>query len=129
MADMPGLIEGASDGLGLGHRFLKHIERTALFLFVITQDLDPERTPIDDFNTLRAELARYDSQLAQRHFIVALSQCDRPDVLDQLDEVRAAIGPDVEVIPISSVTGMGLEDLHRSISNVLNDSGKWSSSL
>ena len=74
VADMPGLIEGASDGLGLGHRFLKHIERTALFLFVITQDLDPERTPIDDFNTLRAELARYDSQLAQRHFIVALSQ-------------------------------------------------------
>ncbi|MEE2787813.1 MAG: GTPase ObgE [Myxococcota bacterium] len=126
IADMPGLIEGAADGAGLGHRFLKHIERTALFVFVITQDLHPDRTPVADYRILRTELEKYDAQLGHRPFIVALSQCDRPDVLEMLDQVRTDLGDEIEVIAISSVSGLGLDNLRRTISRLLLESGKWS---
>lgn len=60
VADMPGLIEGASEGAGLGHQFLRHIERTGLFVFLVTQSLEPDRTPLGDFLALREELGRYE---------------------------------------------------------------------
>lgn len=125
VADMPGLIEGAADGAGLGHRFLRHIERTALFVFLITQDLAPGRDPIADYRALLHELGRYDADLLDRPKLVALSQCDRPDVLEQLDAVRAALGEDVRVFPISAVTGAGLDALHKAIADHLTQSGRW----
>ena len=125
VADMPGLIEGAADGAGLGHRFLRHIERTALFVFLITQDLAPGRDPIADYRALLHELGRYDADLLARPKLVALSQCDRPDVLEQLDAVRAALGEDVRVFPISAVTGVGLDALHKAIADHLTQSGRW----
>ena len=82
MADLPGLIEGAADGYGLGHQFLRHVERTRLFVFLITQDLDPERNPVQDFNALRLELEKYRADLLDYPFICVLSQCDRPEVLE-----------------------------------------------
>ena len=111
VADMPGLIEGAAEGAGLGHRFLKHIERTGLFLYLVTQDMDPERDPINDLKILRDELHRYDPSLSERPYLVAMSQCDRPEVLEQLDELKAAVEPGTEVIAISAVSGFGLDQL------------------
>ncbi len=125
VADMPGLIEGAADGVGLGHQFLKHIERTALFLFLVTQDMEPGRDPIQDLETLQRELRLYDDQLTRRDYIVVLSQCDRPDVHEQLDDLRAAVPDEIEVVAISSVTGMGLDRLQQVVANALLDAGKW----
>lgn len=125
VADIPGLIEGAADGAGLGIRFLKHIERTRLFVFLVTQDYAPGRSPVEDYRKLCRELERYDAELLQRPQIVALSQVDRPDVAEQLDAVREAL-PGVTVLPISAVTGAGLPELQRAIAEVLVARGRWS---
>jgi len=125
VADMPGLIEGAADGAGLGHQFLRHIERTGLFVFMVTQDMDPERNPISDYEILRKELTRYDSSLSEREFLVVMSQCDRPEVLDLVEDLQAAIGETAKVLSVSSVTGAGLKDLRKAIADRLLDAGKW----
>jgi len=124
VADMPGLIEGAADGAGLGHQFLRHIERTALFVFLITQDYDPERDPATDFRALRRELGRYDEALLERPFLVVLSQCDRPDVREQLDDLKTELGFE-HILPISAVTGDGLDGLHKAIADQLSQAGRW----
>lgn len=74
MADMPGLITGASEGIGLGLRFLKHIERTKIFVFLLTMDYDPERGLLKDFEALRHELSQYDEQLLNRPHLIAISK-------------------------------------------------------
>ena len=124
VADLPGLIEGAADGHGLGHQFLRHIERTALFLFLVTQDLDPARNPLADYRALRNELERYDPALLTRPHVVVLSQCDRPEVAEQLEALRDAL-PEVQVLSISAVTGDGLPALTRYVSNSLLEAGRW----
>jgi GTP-binding protein len=113
VADVPGLIEGASEGKGLGHEFLRHIERTALILHVV--DLDggfESRDPIEDYKTINAELAAYASELADRPQIVVGNKCDLPgaDVSSMfLREAAEADGrPYFEV---SAVTGAGIEEL------------------
>lgn len=125
MADMPGLIEGAAEGIGLGHQFLRHIERTGLFLFLVTQDLDPERNPVDDFLVLRKELDRYNLDLRDRPFLVMLSQCDRPEVMEQFDALQAVVGETTQVIAVSSVTGLGLDALKKAVADHLLALGKW----
>ncbi len=126
MADIPGIIEGAADGAGLGLRFLKHIERTGLFLYLITQDLDPDRDPLGDFRMLRTELERHDPALLSRPAVVVLSQADRTEVLEQADAVRAALEPEGhEVIVISSVAGTGLDELRRAVARRLSARGRW----
>ncbi len=125
VADMPGLIEGAADGAGLGIQFLKHIERTALFLFMVTQDLEPGRTPAGDFEALRRELGRYDPALLDRPYAVMLSQIDRTDVREQLDSLRAAVGDSVPVHPVSAVTGEGLDALLTALARAVSASGRW----
>ena len=113
VADVPGLIEGASEGRGLGHEFLRHIERTALILHVV--DLTggfENRDPLVDYQTINDELAAYASELAERPQIVVGNKCDMPgaDVASMfLREAAEADGrPYFEV---SAVTGEGLEDL------------------
>lgn len=123
IADLPGLIEGAADGAGLGIQFLKHIERCSVFVFLITQDLDETRTPLSDFEALRIELKRYNPKLLNRPYIIALSQIDRPEVQDHLIELRAQRTE--EIYPISAVTGAGLDELHRAISKELRAADKW----
>jgi GTP-binding protein len=125
VADMPGLIEGAAEGAGLGHQFLRHIERTGLFVFMVTQDMDPERSPVKDYEILCKELNRYDSALSERGFLVVMSQCDRPDVMEQVEDLQAAIGETAQVVSVSSVTGAGLKDLRKAIAERLLDAGKW----
>jgi GTPase len=105
VADIPGLVEGASEGRGLGDRFLRHIRRAAVLLFVVdlaAQDRDPAR----DVEVLRRELERFDPELARRPALIAANKIDAMrDVLELLlDEMP-------EAIPISAVTGEGVEEL------------------
>jgi GTP-binding protein len=128
MADMPGLIEGASEGVGLGLRFLKHIERTGVFIFLLTRDYGPGRSITQDFLTLRDELAQFDSQLLQRPFLVAISQIDRVDVCEVLDDELVELRGHLEgapIYPFSSFSGEGLKPLLNGISQLLLDSGRW----
>ncbi len=125
IADMPGLIVGAADGAGLGTQFLKHIERSAIFVYLITQDLEPGRTPLQDYLALRKELGQHDPRLLDRPSLVVLSQCDRPDVREQFEQVREAIDPNIEVHAISAVTGDGLKPLIWALGRAVERSGRW----
>ncbi len=100
VADVPGLIEGASRGLGLGHRFLRHVQRTRLLVFL----LDASRDAAADLDVLRRELAAYSPELARREHLVVLSKADLPEA----DLAPAGLAPDLIV---SALTGLGLEEL------------------
>jgi len=111
IADVPGLIPGASDGAGLGIRFLKHVQRTRALchLVTITQE---GGDPFEDFLSINGELKKFDPDLAQRPQIVVLSQIDRPEVEQQFDELRPRFEKaGIEILPVSAVAGRGIEDL------------------
>jgi len=107
MADLPGIIEGAAEGKGLGHRFLRHIERNSVLLFVIPADSKDHRK---EFDILLDELEQYNPEMMQKQFVIAISKADMLD-----DELREAIAKELPAnIPhvfISSVTGKGLNEL------------------
>jgi GTPase len=114
VADIPGLIEGAHAGVGLGHQFLRHVERARLLLYLL--DVSPFATapPLEAFETLRRELELYKPDLAQKPALVALNKIDTlaPDERAAVDAVRCAIeAQGYEVFPISAYTGEGLEPL------------------
>jgi GTP-binding protein len=121
VADIPGLIRGASEGVGLGHRFLKHVERSRALLHLVTLDPDPEREPFADYLVLREELTRFDPNLAKRPEVVVLSQSDRTDVREAYDELakrfREELG--VELGLISAVTGDGIPQLLEQLAQLL----------
>ena len=112
MADIPGIIEGAHEGAGLGHRFLRHVERTRLILHI----LDPCRThdsdPIKDYETLNRELAKFDAELAGRPQIVVVNKIDLPDVRELLTVMLPYFAERrIPVFPISAATGEGIPQL------------------
>ena len=112
VADIPGLIEGAAEGAGLGHRFLKHVERCRVLLHLLSVDPDPEREPGRDFVTLMSELRRFDPELAARPMIVAVSKVDLPDAASCVEDVTASLraqGYEGPVLELSAVTGAGIE--------------------
>jgi GTP-binding protein len=112
LADIPGLIEGAAEGAGLGHRFLKHVERTRVLLHLVTLTHEEDREPVKDHDVLNRELERYDPELAKRPQIVALSQADLPDVQEAYPALRekfAARG--IELHLVSAVTGEGVQPI------------------
>ena len=113
MADIPGLIEGASQGRGLGHRFLKHIERTKILLHLIDITYMPSKDVLEDYYSLRGELERYDPLLVQKDQVVIINKMDlyssgKRDI-GSIKEALADLG--LEALPISALTGEGLEDL------------------
>lgn len=112
-ADVPGLIEGASEGKGLGHQFLRHIERTALILHVVDLTGGYEgRDAVEDYHTINAELAAYAQELAARPQLVVGNKCDMPDTQDQDRRLREAAEADGhEYFSVSAVTGQGLQEL------------------
>lgn len=118
IADIPGLIEGAAEGAGLGHRFLKHVERTRVLLHILTLDPDPEREPARNFEVLMDELRRFDPVLAERPMVVAVSKIDLPEVRDALPDIRAALAPR-EVLAFSAATGEGVEEVLDTLERVL----------
>lgn len=113
LADIPGLIEGAHRGAGLGDAFLRHIERTRLIVHLI--DIAPPDgalRPVDAYRTIRNELAAYSPALAERREVVVANKMDLTDASENLAELRSAIGP---VLPISGVTGDGLRELSEAL--------------
>jgi GTPase len=112
VADIPGLIEGAAEGAGLGHRFLKHIERTRVLLILISVDPAPDRAPLRDLATLRGELARFDPELAARPALIAMSKLDLPEVRDALPDVERELqAQGTAVYGFSAATREGLDVL------------------
>jgi len=112
MADIPGIIEGAHDGAGLGHRFLRHVERTRILLHL----LDPCRThdsdPLKDYETLNRELALFNPELAEKPQIIVINKMDLPDVQALLSEVTPYFEKlGLKVFPISAATGEGIPPL------------------
>ena len=112
-ADVPGLIEGASEGKGLGHEFLRHIERTALILHVVDVTGGFEgRDAVEDYRTINAELAAYASELADRPQIVVANKCDMPGTEDAVKALREVAEADGHTFhAISAVTGEGIDAL------------------
>ena len=125
IADLPGLIPGASEGKGLGHQFLRHTERTRLLLHVL--DLDPEtgRDPLDDLAVIDAELAAYSPELAKRPQIVVANKADlfEPEAEPLLRVARHCRDAGVTFHAISAATGAGVPELVRGIARRLEDSG------
>ncbi|MDH5673870.1 MAG: GTPase ObgE [Myxococcales bacterium] len=112
LADIPGIIEGAADGAGLGHRFLKHIERTRVLLFLVSMDPDPEREPLGDLLTLERELERFDQALAARPRVVALSKLDLPEVREALPGLRDELASrGIELRACSAATTEGIAEV------------------
>ena len=115
VADIPGIIEGAAEGKGLGLRFLRHIERNSVLLFLIpadSQSIDKE------YQVLLDELKRYNPQLLDKERILAISKCDLLDE-ELTQELKAEVNLDIPVVFISSVTGQGIEQLKDTIWNTL----------
>lgn len=117
LADIPGLIEGAHEGHGLGHEFLRHIERTRIILHMV--DICPMTgDPIDDYHAIKVELEKYSQKLAGTPEIVVANKIDITADDTKLREFSQALG--VEVFPISAVTGQGLDALKEKIWQMLN---------
>src|SRR5262249_25310371 len=116
IADLPGLIAGAAVGKGLGHRFLRHTERTRLLLHLV--DLDPTngRDPVEDWQVIQEELEAYSPELAARPQVVAANQVERPGTEDRCRGIgRSGGGGGLRFHAISAVTGRGLAALVRDV--------------
>ena len=122
-ADVPGLIEGASEGKGLGHQFLRHIERTALIMHVVAVTGGYEgRDVIEDYVTINAELAAYASELAVRPQVVVANKCDLPGCEKAVERLRAAAEADGhEFFAVSAATGLGLDALVNRVAAMVAD--------
>jgi GTPase len=112
VADIPGLIPGASEGAGLGVRFLKHLERTRVFLHLLSFDPGEGRDPLADYAALRNELARFDAELATRPEVVALSKADLPEVREAYPSLKAQFKKKkIDLKLVSAPTQEGVRDV------------------
>lgn len=117
MADIPGIIEGAHEGRGIGHRFLRHIERNSVLLFMIPADT--ERNISDEYNILTNELQKFNPELLDKPRMLAITKSDMID--DDLEEMlRPTLPKDIKIIFISSITGKNIQVLKDALWSVLN---------
>ncbi len=121
MADIPGLIEGASEGAGLGHSFLRHIERTRLLVHVLDISGSEERNPIDDFELINNEIYSYDENLKSLPMIVVANKMDMPNAEHNLALFAQKYGNDYAIIPMTTIIHEGVEVLLREIIANLKD--------
>ena len=123
MADMPGLIDGASKGVGLGLQFLRHIERTRVLLHLVDMgSQDPEQA-IERYHAINHELANYDPELLKRPQIVVATKMDLPDAQKNLAHFKVALAKEdqhPEIFEISAVTHQGVQDLMQKTANLLD---------
>lgn len=123
VADIPGLIEGAHQGVGLGHDFLRHLERTRVLIHLV--DLaNWEYEPFEAYQIINRELELYSRELSRKPQIVAANKIDLPEAKERLEQLRQALEPEVTVIPISAVTGEGVQELLYKVANMLEEIGE-----
>ncbi|HEY6069889.1 MAG TPA: GTPase, partial [Chthoniobacterales bacterium] len=118
IADIPGLIEGAHKGIGLGHEFLRHITRCKIFLFVVDAAGSEGRNPIEDLQQLRKELDLYDPLLSKRPWFIVANKMDLPAAEENLKAMRKKF-PKIDLVPISAAKGEGIEDLRKELAGRL----------
>jgi GTPase len=112
VADIPGLIPGAAEGAGLGIRFLQHVERTRALLHLVTLDPGEGREPLEDYDALRAELEKFDPELAARPTVVVLTKADIPEVKDAYPKLKARFKRrKIELRLVSAATSAGMREL------------------
>ena len=119
MADLPGLIEGAHQGVGLGMQFLRHIERTRVIVHVIDMSGMEGRDPYDDYVTINNELEQYNLRLTERPQLVVANKMDMPGAEENLEEFKKKVGEDVKVFPVSAVSRQGLKPLLFEVADLL----------
>ena len=117
MADIPGLIEGAHTGLGLGHEFLRHIERAGILVHLVEPTPADGSDPLENYRVIRDELQQYDAQLGERPEVIAVTKAELPGAEEVRDQLAAVSGK--EVLLISAVTGQNLNRLVNDIATLL----------
>ena len=124
MADLPGLIEGASQGVGLGHQFLRHIERTKVIVHVVDMSATDGRDPYEDYKIINQELAEYNMRLLERPQVVVANKMDIPVASDNLKEFKKQLendGEKVDIVEISAFTRSNIDNLLYKISDILDN--------
>ena len=122
MADIPGLIDGASEGVGLGHDFLRHVERTKVIIHIVDASGMEGRDPVDDYYKINKELKIYSEKIARRPQILACNKMDLPGAEEnygRLKELAAAEG--IAIFPISAATKQGVQELINHVAKVLDE--------
>lgn len=128
IADIPGLIEGAADGVGLGHEFLKHIERTRAIIHVVDISGSEGRDPIEDIKKINLELGNYNPELLELPQVIAANKTDlflEEEAEERLREFHEAFDAEnIEIFPISAVSGKGIKELLYRVNDILKEVGK-----
>lgn len=129
IADIPGLIEGASEGVGLGHEFLRHIERTKVIIHIVDAAGTEGRDPIEDIYAINKELEAYNPDIARRPQVIAANKIDAMYTDDEgnnpIEAIKAEFEPKgIKVYPISAVSGQGLKELLYEVNNMLENIGE-----
>ena len=123
IADIPGLIEGASEGVGLGHEFLRHIERTKMMIHVVDAASSEGRDPVDDIYKINEELEAYNPDLLNRPQVIAANKIDAiyGESNTIIDDIKKEFEPEIKVYPISAVSGKGLKELLYHVREMLDE--------
>jgi GTP-binding protein len=124
IADIPGLVEGAAEGAGLGHRFLRHVERTRVLLHILDASplAGPDREPLADFDVLNRELERYAPELTERPQVVALNKIDITEVRERFEELRVSFSKrGIQLFGFSAATGEGVREVLEELWRISRD--------
>ena len=123
MADIPGLIEGASEGVGLGHDFLRHIERCKVLIHVVDAAGIEGRTPVEDIKTIINELKSYNIGLSNKPSVIAANKIDMftEEIEDNIKAIKETFEPEMKVFPISGVSGKGVKELLYAVKEILKN--------
>ena len=119
MADLPGLIEGASEGAGLGEKFLKHAMRTRVIGHVLDMGSFEGRDPLEDYKIIRKELEAYDNKLARKPELIIANKMDLPDARNNLNRFKAEY-PDLPVVEVSAMELTGIDEMVRGLADMLD---------
>lgn len=119
MADLPGLIEGASEGAGLGEKFLKHAMRTRVIGHVLDMGSFEGRDPLEDYKIIRKELENYDSKLARKPELIIANKMDLPEAINNLNRFKAEY-PDLPVVEVSAMELTGIDEMVRGLADMLD---------